>query len=924
MTDENKLPELHFDDEEPKTPQLPELKFDDAPEEEPKKAPAEKAEANPTTTLEALIRGGGQGVTLGFGDELTAMVGAAKDSIGSDSVDFGQAYQAWKNVINKRDAQAEKEHKGAYRTGEIGGGVLNGLALGAAGKAIPALSKTASAVNPTLGALNKGKTWTDFAKAGALMGGAMGAGQSQANLISGDSLNTETSKLIDDMLAGAATGAALSPVAVLGGKALEKTVQGGAKGIAKIFGKGDIADEYMQHAAEVNHPDINFEKIQEQLDSHGQKVFQAESDAKAAMQDFTDQLPVRRDTIHTAQADLKAARDAHAAKVEAFKQFEKESNKTVRDVYDGFDKMHKGWTQDVAAAEEALANTDKTNAAAVKEAQKAVEAARDAAEKKLRSELKGVLPSDEAQTAVTGALAKLEGQIKEAAAKQTATLPVGTKTSMKPLYDELGQQIEARKIAGELDAGDTPGRYLEWLQNRLVRTAEDGDNTISEVVDLSPAEIVRLRQNTKGGGFNLPNGEPVRGADAHARAFRQRLNDILESLTPGDEHKASRKALHELLNVSDDAAPIFGKQEPDALRSELARVADPKHADKRAILTKLGKTTGVDVEGPLAPYLEAQKALKDPEAFAAMLQKSNPTEAEQAALDSLIARADGESAAAKKAIEATKKEVGEKVTSEEQGADAAWWHKLLQQEDEAQKVAQSAKELAEAEASFNERMGGRSKYEVERDLQAQSRALRKEFEAARDASRAVSSIVKRDPTQGSQDAIRRAIFSNPNKPETLLKQELAKLGTEMGDPDLARKLDMLRIKQRLMTGGPNGSRVANMFGNIGAWVGDKSKLPLARTGGKALGSILGGLADYSTGTITKKALDAAISARSVPLLQGLTPAAVDSMNDKYRQVLDQAAAQGPDKLGLTHQLLLRTDPEYRKAMDAAKKPEGAE
>lgn len=122
-------------------------------------------EAQPPGKLEALARGGGQGATLGFGDEAGAAVGAALQKVLPESlggIDYGKSYadlyRENRDVFRRENEAARKEHPFAYGAGEVAGSLPLMAATGAGGSVGGA----------------------------ALQGGVQGAGLSGADVTRGD------------------------------------------------------------------------------------------------------------------------------------------------------------------------------------------------------------------------------------------------------------------------------------------------------------------------------------------------------------------------------------------------------------------------------------------------------------------------------------------------------------------------------------------------------------------------------------------------------------------------------------------------------------------------------------------------------------------------------------------------------------------
>ena len=93
--------------------------------------------------LEALARGGAQGLSLGFADEITGALEAGYETVfGKDKLeDLMENYAKYRDESRKEYEQAEKDQKAAYLTGEFGSGI--GAALLTGGAAAPALARSA-------------------------------------------------------------------------------------------------------------------------------------------------------------------------------------------------------------------------------------------------------------------------------------------------------------------------------------------------------------------------------------------------------------------------------------------------------------------------------------------------------------------------------------------------------------------------------------------------------------------------------------------------------------------------------------------------------------------------------------------------------------------------------------------------------------
>lgn len=184
-----------------------------------------------TSKLEAGARGLGQGASLNFWDEIAGAGEAIGQSVGvkglgssnfsdiglttplalDENRDFSQAYTEGRDKWRGEDATARSDNPGSYMAGELGGGVASAF--------IPGLN------------VAKGASLANIAGKGALQGGLMSLGGSEAEDISG--LAKDTGK-------GAALGGAMSGVI---GYAAPKIGDAIDWGIGKLAsGSDDVAE----------------------------------------------------------------------------------------------------------------------------------------------------------------------------------------------------------------------------------------------------------------------------------------------------------------------------------------------------------------------------------------------------------------------------------------------------------------------------------------------------------------------------------------------------------------------------------------------------------------------------------------------------------------------------------------------------------
>lgn len=178
-----------------------------------------------TSMLEAALSGGAEGLTLGFDDELVGAGGAGVDlasDIGSGSElsldKLLNSYRTSRDRRREQKAQQTADRPGIMLAANIAGGVLPMLFTGGTG----ALAAGAKALAPTT------------LKGMALLGGAAGAGTSQADLTKG-----EVDQFALDTGIGAGLGTVLGKLAPKAGTVPLKT---GALG-AGIGGASALLDE---------------------------------------------------------------------------------------------------------------------------------------------------------------------------------------------------------------------------------------------------------------------------------------------------------------------------------------------------------------------------------------------------------------------------------------------------------------------------------------------------------------------------------------------------------------------------------------------------------------------------------------------------------------------------------------------------------
>lgn len=150
--------------------------------------PLENQLSSQVSPIESGVRGAVQGLSLGFADEATGALEAAKDWLSNDPSGFMTNYRKHRDESRANYRTAENANPGTYMTGQVGGAIA------------PALATVGGSLPATVGSL-------------AAQGAAQGLGSSEADLTYGD-----VSGAVRDTALGSAIGGATG----IAGKALSK------------------------------------------------------------------------------------------------------------------------------------------------------------------------------------------------------------------------------------------------------------------------------------------------------------------------------------------------------------------------------------------------------------------------------------------------------------------------------------------------------------------------------------------------------------------------------------------------------------------------------------------------------------------------------------------------------------------------------
>jgi hypothetical protein len=270
---------------------------------------------------EAALRGAGQGVTLGFGDELAGGVGAllktAQD--GNPSLKkLGDNYGIVRDSLRRDNARAHEKQPEMYTGGEIVGGAAIPVPGGA--------SKTVG------GAIAKG------AATGGVLGGVSGLGTSEAKDVKG---------MLSDAKNGAEFGAA-------GGALFGGLAQAGANAGERAADKAAAkAEQSLKEAIQAGDQPL-IDKYTKELATFNTKKLKHETSESEAVKDsnFAQQKWAAKKDQHELAQDQKAQfadyvkRQAEAAKADEPFKYGLNLEKGVAWKEDRLDKVLKGMTKE--------------------------------------------------------------------------------------------------------------------------------------------------------------------------------------------------------------------------------------------------------------------------------------------------------------------------------------------------------------------------------------------------------------------------------------------------------------------------------------------------------------------------------------------------------------------------------------------------
>ncbi len=187
---------------------------------------------------EAAAKGGGQGITLGFGDEINGAIQAGLAKLQGEDGSLGDLYRRNRDTFRQEDATAEADQGAAFNIGNVAGGLalapLGGSTAAAklAGYA-PRLARAVNLLRPGGGALSQ------IVKAGAGLGAATGLGASESDSLGG---------MARDTVVGGAVGAGAGLAGHLGQQAIEGTGRLLGRAGNKLLGRAEAKAAQMGEA----------------------------------------------------------------------------------------------------------------------------------------------------------------------------------------------------------------------------------------------------------------------------------------------------------------------------------------------------------------------------------------------------------------------------------------------------------------------------------------------------------------------------------------------------------------------------------------------------------------------------------------------------------------------------------------------------
>jgi hypothetical protein len=423
--------------------------------------------------LESLARGAKQGITFGFGDEISGAAAAtghvigrsarraregniipdSLDEIGQELEGIAAAYRKGRDEIRDEDAAADRANPGTFAAGEIGGALVPAALTGGAGLTL----RGAAAV-------------------GAAEGAAAGLGNSRAELTDGDVY--EYIQALTDTATGAGLGAA--------GGAAGHFVGQGVRAIGRKAARGlDDARESLWRE-EGQRGIREFTEREEKEIARRQGLRDAESKEAAAM-----------DKAHGQALELNkgASRRAERSDRAALERAERESNRRA-----GARTQADHQLQSAMDEQEALELVAQKDAA--RQASESERFARARTEIDRPAQLR--MQEIEADEAAAGARTQADRRLRDLAREQDRAEREAVRAARRPRgAPPLSQEPGTKTLGGYEGAANR-----RWRDNY---GKVKGDREMLERPDLAPAERERLER------YVVDHGEAVDNPGAFQR-----------------------------------------------------------------------------------------------------------------------------------------------------------------------------------------------------------------------------------------------------------------------------------------------------------------------------------------------------------------------------------------------------------------------
>lgn len=489
-----------------------------------------------------------------------ALNGQGTDAFSLDNLK--KAFQ--EDVANRRQMKQD------YRVADIAGGIGGALAPGTIGAKVAtagaqAAGKGASALANFVGAQRLASNPIAQGAGKIAFGAAQGAGGALASEGLRQSVETpfgfiqpgEAPSLGQTALTGAKFGGAIAGI----GPTIDAAKYVGKQVLAGVFGpKVEFINAYLQNADQIRGAK-SMEEIKQGID---------------------DTVQMIQDDVDNALITEQQAKEALKAVQNKIKDVTQEANFKFRDVKFDVNEQFK------------IANQNLQNAHGVQvDSLKAIKSP--------------IQMADDVQTAIVD----LKKQVIQGSNEAKEIL--GNQRAKVDLSEVMPAFYNARErffIGQNLPIGDSDRQALQRfdeLMNRFASINKSGKISALEAKTLIQQLDRDLEYNAQAGSFQKP-------FSAALTPIRQRLDEILKTTYPAYREKMSEVA--DKTNLLSEVSDRFG--DPRSTVSKLNSIAGRTAGEDRAILEKLGLSTGRDFKTPVDQFASAQSTLKDPNALERM------------------------------------------------------------------------------------------------------------------------------------------------------------------------------------------------------------------------------------------------------------------------------------------------------------------